>query len=70
VLRVNERTQTVNDHCAHITGNGTCTHFRDTKLPVEAVGTLLVYRVYEHVSYALIASNSIPLSVGDQVVTP
>ena len=70
VLRVNERTQTVKDHCARITGDPTCTRFRDTKLPVEQVGTLLVYRVYEHVSYALIASNSVPLGVGDRVVTP
>jgi LysM repeat protein len=70
VLRVNERTQTVKDHCARITGDSTCTRFRDTKLPVEQVGTLLVYRVYEHVSYALIASNSAPLSIGDRVVTP
>lgn len=70
VLRVNERPQTVKDHCARITGDPTCTRFRDTKLPVEQVGTLLVYRVYERVSYALIASNSIPLSVGDRVVTP
>jgi len=70
VLRVNESAQTVNDRCARITGNGTCTHFRDTKLPVEAVGTLLVFRVFEHVSFALIASESIPLSVGDHVVNP
>jgi LysM repeat protein len=70
VLRVNERVQTVKDHCARINGDSTCTRFRDTKLPVEQVGTLLVYRVYEHVSYALIASNSAPLSIGDQVATP
>ena len=70
VLRVNESQQTVHDRCARITGNGTCTHFGDTKLPVEAVGTLLVYRVYEHVSFALVARESLPLSVGDHVVTP
>ncbi len=70
MLRVNESQQTVQDRCARITGNGTCTRFGQTKLPVEAVGTLLVFRVYEHVSYALIASESMPLSIGDQVVNP
>ncbi|HVN99607.1 MAG TPA: LysM peptidoglycan-binding domain-containing protein [Steroidobacteraceae bacterium] len=70
VLRVNESQQTVHDRCARVTGNATCTHFGDTKLPIEAVGTLLVYRVYDHVSYALVARESIPLSVGDHVVTP
>ena len=70
VLRVNELPQTVQDHCARITGNGTCTRFGETKLPIEAVGTLLVFRVFEQVSYALIASDSIPLSVGDRVVNP
>jgi hypothetical protein len=40
------------------------------KLPAEAAGTLLVFRVYERVSYALVASETTPLSVGDRVVTP
>jgi hypothetical protein len=70
VLRVNDAAQTVRDRCARITGNGTCTRFFDTKLPVEAAGTLLVFRVFEHVSYALVASESVPLSVGDHVVNP
>jgi LysM repeat protein len=70
VLRVNDSAQTVRDRCARITGNGTCTHFFDTKLPAEAAGTLLVFRVFEHVSYALIASESVPIAVGDRVVNP
>jgi hypothetical protein len=70
VLRVNDSAQTVRDRCARITGNGTCTHFFDTRLPVEGVGTLLVFRVFEHVSYALIASETVPLGVGDRVVNP
>jgi LysM repeat protein len=70
VLRVNDAAQTVRDRCARITGNGTCTHFFDTRLPVEAVGTLLVFRVFEHVSYALVASETVPLGVGDHVVNP
>ncbi|MDE2251153.1 MAG: LysM peptidoglycan-binding domain-containing protein [Gammaproteobacteria bacterium] len=70
VLRVNEAAQTVRDRCARITGNGTCASFFDTKLPVEASGSLLVFRVFEHVSYALIASETVPLGVGDHVVNP
>jgi hypothetical protein len=70
VLRVNDSAQTVRDRCARITGNGTCTHFFDTTLPVEGVGTLLVFRVFEHVGYALVASESVPLSIGDHVVNP
>ena len=70
VLRVNESPQSVRDRCARITGSGTCTHFRDTKLPIEAVGTLLLFRVFEHVSYALVASETAPLGVGDHVITP
>jgi LysM repeat protein len=70
VLRVNDSAQTVRDRCARITGNGTCTRFFETRLPVELVGTLLVFRVFEHVSYALVASESVPLGVGDRVVNP
>ncbi len=70
VLRVNELAQQVRDRCARITGNGTCTRLRDTKLPAEAIGVLLVFRVFEHVSYALVASETAPLGVGDRVVTP
>ena len=70
VLRVNESAKSVRDHCARISGEGTCTRFRDTKLPVEAVGSLLVFRVFEHVSYALVATETNPISIGDHVVTP
>lgn len=70
VLRVNDSAQTVRDRCARITGNGTCTHFSDTRLPAEMAGTLLVFRVFERVSYALVASETVPLAVGDRVVNP
>jgi LysM repeat protein len=70
VLRVNESPKSVHDSCARIEGEGTCVHFGNVKLPAEAAGTLLVFRVYERVSYALVASETTPLSVGDRVVTP
>jgi LysM repeat protein len=70
VLRVNESPKSVRDGCARIQGEATCTHFGGVRLPAEAAGTLLVFRVYERVSYALVASETNPLSIGDHVVTP
>jgi hypothetical protein len=70
VLRVNESTKSVRDGCARIEGEATCMHFGGVRLPTEAAGTLLVFRVYERVSFALVASETTPLSVGDHVVTP
>ena len=70
VLRVNESEKSVRDHCARIIGNGTCTRWRETVLPVESAGTLLVFRVFERVSYALVAQETSPISVGDRVVNP
>jgi hypothetical protein len=70
VLQVLEARKDVTDRCARIEGNGTCHSFRDTQLPQEAAGTLLVFRSFEHMSYALIANERIPLHIGDHAVTP
>ena len=70
VLRVNEANHSTRDRCARIQGEGTCTRFGSERLPVESAGTLLVFRSYEDMSYALVASESSPLHVGDRVVTP
>ena len=70
VLRVNESEKSVRDHCARITGNGTCTRWRETDLPVESAGTLLVFRVFQQVSFALVAAERTPIAVGDRVVNP
>jgi LysM repeat protein len=70
VLRVNEASERVHDRCARIQGEGTCTRFGSQRLPVESAGTLLVFRSFEGMSYALVVSESIPLHVGDRVVTP
>lgn len=70
VLRVNEARKSVHDRCARIQGEGTCTRFGNEPLPVEAAGTLLVFRTYEDMSYALVASESNPLHVGDRIVAP
>ena len=47
-----------------------CLHFGSVALPAEAAGTLLVFRVYERVSFALVAAETMPLAIGDRVVTP
>ena len=70
VLRVNEAPKSVHDGCARIQGEATCVRFGSVHLPAEAAGSLLVFRVYEHVSYALVASETSPLSIGDHVVNP
>ena len=70
VLRVDESPKSVHDRCATIEGSGTCTRFRDAALPIESAGTLLVFRSFEHMSYALIANEDMPLHVGDHLVRP
>ncbi|MFM2288605.1 MAG: peptidoglycan-binding LysM [Pseudomonadota bacterium] len=70
VLRIDEAAQRVHDRCATIEGSGTCMHFGDTALPLESAGTMLVFRSFDHMSYALIASEDVPLHVGDHVVRP
>jgi LysM repeat protein len=70
VLRVNEAAKSERDRCARIDGEPTCMHFGSVKLPAESAGTLLVFRVYEHVSFALVAAETMPLAVGDRVVNP
>ena len=69
VLRAMDSAKQVRDRCASITGTGTCTA-HNVKLPAEPSGTLLVFRVYDRVSYALVLDETTPISVGDLVVTP
>ncbi len=68
VLSVNEAGKSVDDHCARIEGIGTCGHMRKEHLPEEAAGTLLVFRTFDDMSYALVMSEINPLHVGDHVV--
>ena len=69
VLRVNAAGDHVRDRCASINAIGTCTG-HNVNLPVEAEGTLLVFRVFDHVSFGLVLQESSPIGVGDQVVRP
>jgi hypothetical protein len=40
------------------------------KLPNDRAGTLLVFKAYDQMSYALILETTVPVSVADRVRTP
>ena len=40
------------------------------EMPFERVGQVMVFRVYDKVSYGIITGNQSPIYVGDQVSTP
>ncbi len=69
VLRVNRSGDKILDHCATITGLGTCTG-HSVRLPAEASGTLLMFRVFDHLSYGLVLTETDPIATGDEVVRP
>ena len=69
VLRARDSGEQVRDRCASIAAIGTCTA-HTVKLPAEASGAMLVFRVYDRVSFALILNETIPLAVGDLVTEP
>jgi LysM repeat protein len=69
VLRAMDSGEQVRDRCASINAIGTCTA-HNVKLPAEPSGTMLVFRVYERVSYALVLDETLPLNVGDLVTNP
>jgi len=61
----------VEDLCAHIEGIGTCSSLRGGKqLPNDMAGTLLVFKTYDAMSYALIMSAVKPIQVNDRVRNP
>jgi hypothetical protein len=70
VLTVDLAGEQVGDRCAHINGESTCWWPHSERLPAEASGTLLVFKTYERMSYALIFSDTVPINVGDRVRNP
>jgi hypothetical protein len=70
VLTIDMAGQTVSDHCARINGESTCWLPHSERLPEEMSGTLLVFKTYENMSYALIFSDTVPVNVGDRVRNP
>jgi hypothetical protein len=70
VLTVDLAGEKVSDHCAKINGEGSCWVPHGVRLPDEASGTLLVFKTYERMSYALIFSDTVPIAIGDRVRNP
>jgi hypothetical protein len=70
VLTVDQAGEKVSDHCAKIDGESTCWTPHSVRLPDESSGTLLVFKTYERMSYALIFSDTVPINIGDHVRNP
>jgi LysM repeat protein len=70
VLTVDMAGEKVSDHCAKIDGESTCWLPHSERLPDESSGTLLVFKTYERMSYALIFSDTVPINIGDRVRNP
>jgi hypothetical protein len=62
--------QQVDDHCAKINGESTCWVPHSERMPDESSGTLLVFKTYDRMSYALILSDTVPINIGDRVRNP
>jgi hypothetical protein len=70
VLLAKEDQREVRDRCARIAGHGTCRRFGSEKLPTETAGTLLVFKIYPRMSYALVLDTTAPIHIGDRVTNP
>jgi len=70
VLTVDQAPITVKDPCAMIENSSTCSVHRSVTLPTDVAGTMLVFRTFAHMSYALILNDTVPMQVGDHVRTP
>jgi hypothetical protein len=70
VLTVDENRKRTQDHCQYINGNSTCFWAHSTDLPIESEGTLLVFKTYERMSYALILNETGPIHIADHVRNP
>ncbi|HTT04902.1 MAG TPA: LysM peptidoglycan-binding domain-containing protein [Steroidobacteraceae bacterium] len=71
VLAVDQEAEVVTDTCASIDGNSACPHrHAQVTMPTDPAGTLLVFRTFPHMSYALILADVVPVEVGDRVRAP
>jgi hypothetical protein len=70
VLTVDQEAMRVPDRCANINGRSTCLIRRSVTLPTDPAATVLVFRSYPRLSYALIMSDTVPVQVGDHVRSP
>ena len=70
VLAVDGRPVKVADHCAAIEERNTCFLAHSATLPAEKEATLLVFKTYEQMSYALILQSDYPIQMLDRVRNP
>jgi hypothetical protein len=70
VLKVEEVSAISDDQCARIEDTSTCLLHPNRRLPTETAGTLLVFKTYEQMSYALILINSSPIHTYDHIRNP
>jgi LysM repeat protein len=70
VLTIVQGGERLDDHCAKIDGESSCWVASSLRQPNENVGTLLVFKTYERMSYALILADSEPINIGDVVHNP
>lgn len=70
VLTVDQAAVQVPDLCAAIDNTSTCTVHRIVTLPTDTAGTVLVFRAFPQLSYALILDDTVPVQVGDRVRSP
>jgi hypothetical protein len=70
VLTADSVSATTDDLCARIEERSTCLFHPSRVLPSETAGTLLVFKTYEDMSYALILNDTAPIHVYDRVRNP
>jgi LysM repeat protein len=70
VLIAEEAQANMDDQCAHIGDFSTCLLHPNVKLPSEDAGTLLVFKTYEQMSYALVLHDSVPIQGHARVHNP
>jgi hypothetical protein len=70
VLIAEEAQGNMDDQCAHIGDFSTCLLHPNVKLPSEDAGTLLVFKTYEQMSYALVLHDTVPIQGHARVHNP
>jgi LysM repeat protein len=70
VLRAWSVAQKASDRCKRVNGKYSCNRWRQTTLPSESAGTMLVFKVLDQVSYALVVDVDVPVRVNDRVSKP
>jgi LysM repeat protein len=70
VLIAEEADAKADDQCAHIKDFSTCLRHPSVMLPSENAGTLLVFKTYEQMSYALVLHDTVPIQGHARVKSP